>query len=1645
MVNNTSSGSGANANKQQASSRTKADIIIEKVNCLLSSTNEMIERADKSVQNTALISRQNSEIFEKSLEENAVIKQQIKYIAAQSQTVFDKMAEMITKLSEKVAELEQVVDGQQKFSVDEISDAVLAKINDGQLSNAIKARLNDGELADNIVARINMGSVMEELEDVIAEGLAEEEDEIEEAEGDEKKPVRAVLNYDALADKVAERIAGQITLPEAAGEVDYEKISQIVENTIAGAKTSQSEHIVEKAEIDYEKIAEIFEDKLEKAGTYSGAYSGAPEDTSHKGEFVEEGYIPTYEEVAEFFVEENAVYSDGDEYEEDIEDFGEADIVEEDAHVTYEPIDYDLLAKKIADILPTPETREAPAQEEYKEHKEQAETAPVLVQIDYDVLAEKLASCIPSQEPISADIIAAKVADQLISPEGIVDCEAIANFVADRLLESGDVLAEAEEGEAQEPAEEAYAEEEYEEAEEELIDYEKLSSMVAEKIHISPATIIAEDGKINADELASLIVDKILYEEEPEDIEALDEYEENSEAIEGEADGEIVESEISGGVEIDYEELSSKIAEKMHPAETVDLYLDYDELAQKIADKVHIEPGETLVGDTHINTDELAQKIADKVNKDIYTDIDPEELAAAVAEKLLYIDDAFSEDMPEGEAEEAYAEDMPEDEDEFVEEDLDYEKLATLIAEKITPHLSPEADEETPLDEYYFTEEDLTEDELEEALEDELENERTPAEYAPIDGEKAYAEAYIDLEKLSEIVKGCVYEAMDEHKAVTDYDAIARAVSERLAGDKAEAEAEYEETTDISLDYDTLSEKIADLLKPIEVRDIDMDYDVLAEKIAAKLMHEEEPENVDELEEYEEDIAEIEIDYDELSSKIAEKLTTPEAQDMDYDKLSSMIADKVLYEEEPEDIDSLEEYEEEAIEGEIVEGVEIDYEELSSKIAEKMHPTETVDLAVDYEKLSSMIADKITSEEEPEDIDNLEGYEEYEEDYVEEDLIDYEKLSSMIADKLLYEEEPDDIDGLDEFEEAIDAETVEGEIVEGVEIDYEELSSKIAEKMHPTETVDLAVDYEKLSSMIADKVLYEEEPDDIDSLEEFEEEPQEKEATDGLDIDYEELSSKIAEKIPHELAAVDYDKISEIIRESLEEKYKEAPVAEEDSPESESESESEPVAFDVHLSEDDINAITDEITKRISEIIPSEFDILVNDDGCKEIAKAVSDNIDQGAIADKVAQDVSTLYTLDYEEIASSLSDLITVEANLNEDEIAEKAAAVLSNYLPDIDTDDMCEKIAQAVVSVLPDNMSLDDESVEKIKESILSSLSEAEIVDYGKIDEIVKAGEEEYSIILDDESVDKIAGIVSTEVTKTYEKKLDEITKIDETTVEILGILTSKNYVVSGSDEKVILGEEYAQESAGDEYTEEEPTEEELDLENPIEYGEDEEVEPEEPQEDEYTEEEPTEEELDLENPIEYGEEEPAKEEIGPGSSEVGEKRKEKQKPDYSGVDFISMMRYNRSFIARIIQGTDDVKNFYGRIKTALLSYKKVNSTLSWSSERFNKGRETIARFKIRGKTLCLYLNLNPADFKTSVYHQVDVSGVKSLASTPMMVKIKSPLGVKKAIRLIDILLAERDGVKQAIKERNYVAMYPYESTEELIEDGLIKNVKN
>ena len=39
---------------------------------------------------------------------------------------------------------------------------------------------------------------------------------------------------------------------------------------------------------------------------------------------------------------------------------------------------------------------------------------------------------------------------------------------------------------------------------------------------------------------------------------------------------------------------------------------------------------------------------------------------------------------------------------------------------------------------------------------------------------------------------------------------------------------------------------------------------------------------------------------------------------------------------------------------------------------------------------------------------------------------------------------------------------------------------------------------------------------------------------------------------------------------------------------------------------------------------------------------------------------------------------------------------------------------------------------------------------------------------------------------------------------------------------------------------------------------------------------------------------------------------------------------------------------------------------------------------------------------------------------------------------------MLFVRNGIKKEIPERDYAAMYPYETIEELIDDGLVKDVR-
>ena len=58
-----------------------------------------------------------------------------------------------------------------------------------------------------------------------------------------------------------------------------------------------------------------------------------------------------------------------------------------------------------------------------------------------------------------------------------------------------------------------------------------------------------------------------------------------------------------------------------------------------------------------------------------------------------------------------------------------------------------------------------------------------------------------------------------------------------------------------------------------------------------------------------------------------------------------------------------------------------------------------------------------------------------------------------------------------------------------------------------------------------------------------------------------------------------------------------------------------------------------------------------------------------------------------------------------------------------------------------------------------------------------------------------------------------------------------------------------------------------------------------------------------------------------------------------------------------------------------------------------------------------------------------------------TPMMVKIKSNVALKRAIRLVALLMEKNGAVGEEKPPIDYAAQYAYRSEEELLAEGLIK----
>jgi len=110
--------------------------------------------------------------------------------------------------------------------------------------------------------------------------------------------------------------------------------------------------------------------------------------------------------------------------------------------------------------------------------------------------------------------------------------------------------------------------------------------------------------------------------------------------------------------------------------------------------------------------------------------------------------------------------------------------------------------------------------------------------------------------------------------------------------------------------------------------------------------------------------------------------------------------------------------------------------------------------------------------------------------------------------------------------------------------------------------------------------------------------------------------------------------------------------------------------------------------------------------------------------------------------------------------------------------------------------------------------------------------------------------------------------------------------------------------------------------------------------------------------------------------------------------------------SFEMRLRVADEDIKRFYSDIKNELLSYG-IHDRISRHRENFNQGRINICRMVINGKTLKVYLAVDPESIDKRYFHHTDVGHRKGLVELPTMINVRSKVAARKVKELIVLMM--------------------------------------
>ena len=298
--------------------------------------------------------------------------------------------------------------------------------------------------------------------------------------------------------------------------------------------------------------------------------------------------------------------------------------------------------------------------------------------------------------------------------------------------------------------------------------------------------------------------------------------------------------------------------------------------------------------------------------------------------------------------------------------------------------------------------------------------------------------------------------------------------------------------------------------------------------------------------------------------------------------------------------------------------------------------------------------------------------------------------------------------------------------------------------------------------------------------------------------------------------------------------------------------------------------------------------------------------------------------------------------------------------------------------------------EAIENLEEEKEEKVKKPAIVVNGKVElgaeiQILAYGHEAYARVTEYDGEVMDFDVAKPEEEPSVEKPVEEV--IEEPVEEPL---------VEETVEEELVGEEPVEEPVEEEIIEEEPIAQESNDE-PFSFGgfssDEDETEEDEDEEDE-TEEDEDEEDGLMVNQI-----------YGQTSSSIGKINK---------IDFDE----------KVEKASPDLKRHYNEIKNVIMKYRNVHSRISKAGDSFRCKGQKYVYMTIVGKTLKVYLALDPFSIDQNVYHHKDVSNKKKYQVTPTLLRVKSELSVKKTIKLIEVMFEDNMiDVKKKVEEKDYV----------------------